>query len=131
MKRAMMSNSKIAFGRGTKPNIEYSKMRVYGMHEFHLNIVHFEHTIRKKEVLVRTSFFSYRTLNLKHPSVHRATYNVKQFGCDGLLARLVVCQCQLAEQIIGIVCGHLHGHHTGGMLAGQAVEKRSINLEMQ
>ena len=43
--------------------------------------------------------------------VHCAAYDVEELRGDGLLAALVVLQVELAQQLIGIVGGSLHGHH--------------------
>ena len=62
--------------------------------------------------------------------VHRTAYDVKQFACDGLLTRLVVLQVQLAQQLVGIVGGRLHGYHSGCMLGSHAVKQGSIEHEV-
>ena len=59
------------------------------------------------------------------------TDNIKQLACNSLLSALVILQIQITEYLIGIVRCSLHGHHTGRMLRGIAVQKCCINHEVK
>ena len=47
--------------------------------------------------------------------LHRSARNVEEFGSDGLLTGLVVLECELAEQFVGVVGCNLHGDDAGGV----------------
>ena len=62
--------------------------------------------------------------------VYATSNNVEQLVGNGLLTALVVLKIQSTEQFVGIVGGRLHGHHSRGMLAGNAVEQCSVEHQV-
>ena len=63
--------------------------------------------------------------------VDTATNDVEQLARDGLLATLVVLQIELAQNLVGIVRSGLHGNHTCGVFAGDAVEQCRVHHQVQ
>ena len=49
---------------------------------------------------------------------HLTAEDIEQFGSNALLTELVVFEVKLFEQLLGVVVGALHCHHTGGLLGG-------------
>ena len=61
-------------------------------------------------------------------SRHRTADKVEDFGCDLLLAALVVCEGEFGNEVLSIVCSDLHRHGTGGMLRSIGIQNDSIHL---
>ena len=63
--------------------------------------------------------------------MHRTTYDVEEFGGDGLLTCLVVGESEFAQKFIGIVSSYLHSDDTSGVFAGQTIKPSSIKIETE
>mmetsp|Transcript_13823 Transcript_13823/g.41773 ORF Transcript_13823/g.41773 Transcript_13823/m.41773 type:complete len:206 (+) Transcript_13823:64-681(+) len=65
----------------------------------------------------------------------RSRDNFRELCCDGRLSRSVVGQGQLAEHLLGILGGGLHGRHAGCLLAAvvleHAVEEHHSELKLR
>ena len=64
-------------------------------------------------------------------SVQAAADKVEDFGCDLLLAALVVCEGEVGNEILSIVGRDLHRHGTGSMLRGIGIKNDSIHLQKE
>ena len=59
---------------------------------------------------------------------HLTAEDIEQFGSNALLTELVVFEVKLFEQLLGVVVGALHCHHTGGLLGGTVLECDFLHL---
>ena len=63
--------------------------------------------------------------------VDTSTNNIEQFVSNSLLTALIELKIELAKYLISIICSGLHGHHSGGMLACDAVEQGCIEHQVK
>jgi len=56
--------------------------------------------------------------------------NLEDFIGDGRLARFVVFEGQILDELLGIIGGALHGDHAGAMLGGAGLEDFRVEFEM-
>ena len=62
-------------------------------------------------------------------SVQAAADEVEDFGCDLLLAALVVCKSEFGNEVLSIVGRDLHRHGTGSMLRCIGIKNDSIHRQ--
>jgi len=65
------------------------------------------------------------------PNIRAGQGDLEQLFGDVGLAELVVFKSQVLNELVGIVGGVFHRHHTGAVLAGFGFEQYLVNLEIQ
>ena len=68
------------------------------------------------------SSINIHVLAFAHLIINATANNIKQFVRNSLLTSFVILEIELTQQLIGIISGRLHSHHTCRMFTSIAIK---------